>query len=280
MSMAAARSSQVPRPPRRANNAWLPLPADLASCASMRHAPEGRDCEKGCWRWVVKGGVGTETWAKAADAVAATAAARRQVAGVNSSSLALALAASDAEAGAMPLSAPVAGVSVGDADGTAVGVARALSCATAALTAAAEASHAINGVTTVTTAEAAVTVMVVAVPVAAAGVGPGAGLGGWPLLAVAPGVCVPFAASSTAAAAGGSADVDCETNRRSNWLPDAVCVFSVSAPGATAPTVDGSTTGARTAAEARVRTYGAEYDAARACFCTSRDGTTCATTPT
>jgi len=228
----------------------------------MRHAPEGRDCEKGCWRWVVKGGVGT--WAKAADAVAATAAARRQVAGVNSSSLAL--APSDAEAGAMPLSAPVAGVSVGDAVGTAVGVgvgvARALSCAAAVLTAAAAASHAINGVTTAT-AEAAVTV-VVAVPVAAAGVGPWTGLGGWPLLAVAPGVCVPFAASSTAAAAGGSADVDCEpaaaalTNRRSNWLPDAVCVFSVSAPGAAAPTVDGSTTGARTAAEARVRTSGAE----------------------
>jgi hypothetical protein len=167
----------------------------------------------------------------------------------------------------MPLSAPVAGVSVGDAVGTAVGVgvgvARALSCAAAVLTAAAAASHAINGVTTAT-AEAAVTV-VVAVPVAAAGVGPGAGtgLGGWPLLAVVPGVCVPFAASSFAAAAGGNADVDCETaaaaltNRRFNWLPDDA-VFSVSAPGAAAPTVDGSTTGARTAAEAKVRTSGAE----------------------
>ena len=33
MSMAAAKSSQVPRAPRRANTAWLPLPADLASCA-------------------------------------------------------------------------------------------------------------------------------------------------------------------------------------------------------------------------------------------------------
>lgn len=160
---------------------------------------------------------GGQTWAKAADAAAATAAARRQVAGVNSSSLAL--VPSTAEAGAMPLSAPVAGVSVGGAVGTVgVGVARALSCVAAALTAAAAASQAINGVTTAT-AEAAVTV--VAVPVAAAGVGPGTGLGGWPLLAVAPGVCVPFAASSIAAVAGGSADVDCETaaaltNRRSN----------------------------------------------------------------